>query len=127
MNKTLTTKSAAKTDFAAQLRVAEIALAKQTDEIVSIRKQIAAAQAQLKALKNSGELARKDRQIITLKSQIDTSLRLAGLRPSSVELEIDPAGDRQSPREAYAAAIESGDKEAAAEIFAAHKSELFRK
>jgi isocitrate dehydrogenase kinase/phosphatase len=132
MNKTTLTKPAAgKTNLAVQFRVLRTDLARQKVEIDTLRRQIAEITAEAKALKESPSWKRvqayKDRQIVALEGDVRTALRFAGLRSSSVELEIDPSGSSQNPSEAYAAAIESGDRKGAAEIFAAHKSELFRK
>jgi hypothetical protein len=132
MNKTTLTKPAAgKTNLAIQLDRFEVALTRQKREIVLLRRQIAEVTAQTEALKNSPSWARvqayKDRQIVALQGDVRTALRFAGLRSSNVELEIDPTGFSQNPSEAFAAAIESGDRKGAAEIFSAHKNELFKR
>jgi hypothetical protein len=128
---TLNSKSAGKTNLAIQLDRFEVALSRQKREIVLLRRQISEITAQAEALKKSPSWARvqayKDQQIVALESDVRTALHFAGLRSSNVELEIDPTGFSQNPSEAFAAAIESGDRKGAAEIFAAHKSELFKR
>jgi hypothetical protein len=130
-NITLAKSSAGRIHLTAQLENATKHLAAQKVEIASLRREIASVHAQAVELKTSPNwkrmLAAKDSRIFALAGEVQTALRAAGLRASSVVLEIDPAGGGQDPREAYAAAVESGDKAGAAEIFKARKSELFRK
>jgi hypothetical protein len=111
------------------LQAAIKGVAQQRSEIASLRKEIQKTRAQINELKTSPAyqrvLAHKDKQIAELKSSLQGSLRVAGLAPSNVDLNIDPVGSAVSPVEAYNQALEFGDKKAAAEIFAAHKNELF--
>jgi hypothetical protein len=48
-----------------------------------------------------------------------------GLLPSDVEIEMDAQAAPFNPVEAYAAAVEAGDKKLAAELFKAHKTAIF--
>jgi hypothetical protein len=103
--------------------------AKQKAEIVSLRRQIEKAHAEIKALSESKAfkslIANQDQRIAALHSANRIALRAAGLAPSRIVLEISPLGSVTAPAEAYAAAVEAGDKQGAAEIFAAHKTAIF--
>jgi anti-sigma factor RsiW len=103
--------------------------AKQKAEIISLRKQIAKAHAEIEALRESKTfkslIASQDQQIAALKIGNRIALRAAGLAPSRIVLDICPIGSVTNPVEAYAAAIEAGDRSGAAEIFAAHKTAIF--
>jgi hypothetical protein len=100
-------------------------------EIISLRKQIAKAHAEIKALSESKAyrrlLANQDQQIAALKAGNEIALRAAGLAPARIVLDISPLGSVTNPVEAYAAAVEEGDMQAAADIFKAHKAELFKR
>jgi hypothetical protein len=102
---------------------------KQEAEIVSLRKQIAKAHAEIKALSESKAYRRlldfQDQRIAALEIGNRIALRAAGLAPSRITLDICPIGSVTNPAEAYAAAVEAGDKQGAAEIFAAHKTAIF--
>jgi hypothetical protein len=105
--------------------------AKHKAEIVSLRKQIAKAHAEIKALSESKAYRRlldfQDQRIAALKIGNRIALRAAGLAPSRIVLDICPIGSVTNPVEAYAAAVEEGDMQAAADIFKAHKAELFKR
>jgi hypothetical protein len=105
--------------------------AAQKKEIVSLRRQIAKVHAEIKALSESKSyrrlLAAQDQRIAALQSVNRITLRAVGLGSSNVVLDITPAGAVTNPVEAYAAAIEDGDKQTAADIFKAHKAELFKR
>lgn len=128
-NQKISNLTKAKISPAIQLERATRQLAKHKAEIKSLRAEIARVNAQAEKLKNSQSfkrvLAFKDARIAALKGHVRTALRLGGLRASNTTLAIDPVGATTSPAEAYAAAIDAGDKKGAAEIFKAHKSELF--
>jgi hypothetical protein len=103
--------------------------AAQKAEIVSLRKQIAKAHAEIKALSESKSyrrlLANQDQRIAALQSVNRITLRAVGLGSSNVVLDITPAGAVTNPVEAYATAVEEGDMQAAADIFKAHKAAIF--
>jgi septal ring factor EnvC (AmiA/AmiB activator) len=105
------------------------ATAKQQAEIASLRRQIAKAHAEINALSESKSfkslIANQDQRIAALHSANRIALRAAGLAPSRIVLDICPIGSVTNPVEAYAAAIEAGDRSGAAEIFAAHKTAIF--
>ena len=105
--------------------------AKQKAEIVSLRRQIAKVHAEIRELSESKSyrrlLAAQDQRIAALQSVNRITLHAAGLGPSRVSLDICPIGSVTTPAEAYAAAIEAGDRSGAAEIFAEHKAELFKR
>lgn len=100
-------------------------------EIISLRKKIAKAHSEIEALRESKSfkslIASQDQQIAALKIGNRIAFRAAGLAPSRIVLDICPIGSVTNPVEAYAAAVEEGDKQAAADIFKSHKAELFKR
>jgi hypothetical protein len=130
MNKTKATRTKPKADRT-KLKALILGTARQKAEIASLRRQIAKANSEIRALSSSPSyrrlLAAQDQRIAALEIGNRIALRAAGLLPSKVVLDITPAGAVTNPAEAYAAAIEAGDKAGAADIFKAHKAELFKR
>jgi hypothetical protein len=130
MNKTKATRTKSKADRT-KLKALILGTARQKAEIISLRKQIAKAHAEINALSESKSfkslIANQDQRIAALQSANRIALRAAGLAPSRIVLDICPIGSVTNPVEAYAAAIEAGDKAGAADIFKAHKAELFKR
>lgn len=130
MNKTKATRTKSKADRT-KLKALILGTARQKAEIASLRRQIAKTHADIKALSESKSYASlldfQNKRIAALEIGNRIALRAAGLLPSKVVLDISPAGSVINPVEAYAAAVEEGDKKAAADIFKAHKAELFNR
>ena len=95
----------------------------QKGEIISLRANLAAANDQITNLQ--ADNAKKDLRIASLEETKRIALQAVGLLPSDVELEVSPEAAPFNPAEAYAAAVEAGDKKLAAELFKAHKSAIF--
>lgn len=95
----------------------------QKGEIISLRADLDFARTELSRL--SGELVQKDLRIASLEETKRIALQAVGLLPSDVELEITPDSAPFNPAEAYAAAVEAGDKKLAAELFKTHKTAIF--
>jgi hypothetical protein len=95
----------------------------QKGEIISLRANLAAANDQITNLQ--AENAKKDLRIASLEETKRIALQAVGLLPSDVELEVSPEAAAFNPAEAYAAAVEAGDKKLAAELFKTHKSAIF--
>jgi len=91
--------------------------------ISCLRANLAAANDQITNLQ--AENAKKDLRIASLEETKRIALQAVGLLPSDVELEVSPEAAPFNPAEAYAAAVEAGDKKLAAELFKAHKSAIF--
>jgi hypothetical protein len=92
-------------------------------EVINLRADLETAHRNLAALK--AEVEKRDLAIAKLEEIKRTALRAVGLLPSDVELEIDAQAAPFNPVEAYAAAVEAGDKKLAAELFRAHKTAIF--
>jgi hypothetical protein len=92
-------------------------------EVITLRADLETAHRNLTALK--AEVEKRDLAIAKLEEIKRTALRAVGLLPSDVELEIDAQAAPFNPVEAYAAAVEAGDKKLAAELFKAHKTAIF--
>jgi hypothetical protein len=92
-------------------------------EVINLRADLETAHRNLTALK--AEVEKRDLTIAKLEEIKRTALRAVGLLPSDVELEIDAQAAPFNPVEAYSAAVESGDKKLAAELFKAHKTAIF--
>jgi hypothetical protein len=92
-------------------------------EVINLRADIETAHRNLSALK--AEVEKRDLTIAKLEEIKRTALRAVGLLPSDVELEIDAQAAPFNPVEAYAAAVEAGDKKEAQRIYAEHKSAIF--
>jgi hypothetical protein len=91
--------------------------------ISCLRANLAAANDQITNLQ--ADNAKKDLRIASLEETKRIALQAVGLLPSDVELEVSPEAAPFNPAEAYAAAVEAGDKKLAAELFKAHKSAIF--
>jgi hypothetical protein len=92
-------------------------------EVINLRADLETAHRNLSALK--AEVEQRDLEVARLSKVRDLALRAAGLLPSDVEIEMDAQASPFNPVEAYAAAVEAGDKKLAAELFKAHKSAIF--
>jgi len=92
-------------------------------EVITLRADLETAHRNLSALK--AEVEKRDLTIAKLEEIKRTALRAVGLLPSDVELEIAAEATPFNPVEAYAAAVEAGDKKLAAELFKAHKTAIF--
>jgi len=92
-------------------------------EVINLRADLETAHRNLSALK--AEVEQRDLEVARLSKVRDLALRAAGLLPSDVELEMDAQAAPFNPVEAYAAAVEAGDKKLAAELFKAHKTAIF--
>jgi hypothetical protein len=92
-------------------------------EVITLRADLETAHRNLTALK--AEVEKRDLAIAKLEEIKRTALRAVGLLPSDVEIEIDAQAAPFNPVEAYAAAVEAGDKKLAAELFKAHKTAIF--
>jgi hypothetical protein len=92
-------------------------------EVINLRADLETAHRNLSALK--AEVEKRDLEVARLSKVRDLALRAAGLLPSDVELEMDAQAAPFNPVEAYAAAVEAGDKKLAAELFKAHKTAIF--
>jgi hypothetical protein len=95
----------------------------QKGEIISLRADLETAHRNLINLK--AEVEKRDLQITSLEETKRLALKAVGLLPSDVELEIASDSTSFNPAEAYAAAVEAGDKKLAAEIFKTHKKAIF--
>jgi small GTP-binding protein len=95
----------------------------QKGEIISLRADLETAHRNLTNLK--AEVEKRDLRIASLEETKRIALQAVGLLPSDVELEITPDAAPFNPAEAYAAAVEAGDKKLAAELFKSHKSAIF--
>ncbi len=92
-------------------------------EVINLRADLETAHRNLTALK--GEIEKRDLAIAKLEDLKRIALRAAGLLPSDVEIEIEAQAAPFNPAEAYAAAVEAGDKKLAAELFKQHKAAIF--
>jgi hypothetical protein len=92
-------------------------------EVINLRADLETAHRNLTALK--GEIEKRDLTIAKLEDLKRIALRAAGLLPSDVEIEIEAQAAPFNPAEAYAAAVEAGDKKLAAELFKQHKAAIF--
>jgi hypothetical protein len=92
-------------------------------EVINLRADLETAHRNLSALK--AEVEKRDLAIAKLEDLKRIALRAAGLLPSDVEIEIEAQAAPFSPAEAYAAAVEAGDKKLAAELFKQHKAAIF--
>jgi hypothetical protein len=92
-------------------------------EVINLRADLETAHRNLTALK--AEVEKRDLAIAKLEEIKRTALRAVGLLPSDVEIEMDAQAAPFNPVEAYAAAVEAGDKKLAAELFKAHKTAIF--
>ena len=97
--------------------------AAQKNEIISLRADLETAHRNLINLK--AEVEKRDLQIASLEETKRLALKAVGLLPSDVELEIASDSTSFNPAEAFAAAVESGDKKLSAEIFKTHKKAIF--
>jgi hypothetical protein len=95
----------------------------QKGEIISLRADLETAHRNLINLK--AEVEKRDLQIASLEETKRLALKAVGLLPSDVELEISSDSTSFNPAEAYAAAVEAGDKQLAAELFKSHKKAIF--
>jgi hypothetical protein len=92
-------------------------------EVINLRADLETAHRNLSALK--AEVEKRDLTIAKLEDLKRIALRAAGLLPSDVEIEIEAQAAPFNPAEAYAAAVEAGDKKLAAELFKQHKAAIF--
>jgi hypothetical protein len=92
-------------------------------EIISLRADLETAHRNLTALKS--EIEKRDLAIADLEHTKRIALQAVGLLPSDVEIEVEAQATPFNPVEAYAAAVEAGDKKLAAELFKAHKAAIF--
>jgi hypothetical protein len=92
-------------------------------EVINLRADLETAHKNLTALK--AEVEKRDLAIAKLEDLKRIALRAAGLLPSDVEIEIEAQAAPFNPAEAYAAAVEAGDKKLAAELFKQHKAAIF--
>jgi hypothetical protein len=92
-------------------------------EVINLRADLETAHRNLSALK--AEVEQRDLEVARLSKVRDLALRAAGLLPSDVEIEMDAQAAPFNPVEAYAAAVEAGDKKLAAELFKQHKAAIF--
>lgn len=92
-------------------------------EVINLRADLETAHRNLSALK--AEVEKRDLAIAKLEEIKRTALRAVGLLPSDVEIEIAAEAAPFDPVEAYAAAVEAGDKKLAAELFKQHKAAIF--
>jgi hypothetical protein len=92
-------------------------------EVINLRADLETAHRNLSALK--AEVEQRDLEVARLSKVRDLALRAAGLLPSDVEIEMDAQAAPFNPVEAYAAAVEAGDKKEAQRIYAEHKSAIF--
>jgi hypothetical protein len=95
----------------------------QKGEIISLRANLQAATIEITNLKS--ENANKDLRIASLEKTKRIALSAAGLLPSDVELEISIDATPFNAVEAYSAAVESGNKQLAADLFKDHKKAIF--
>lgn len=95
----------------------------QKGEIISLRANLQAATIEITNLK--AEVEKRDHLITSLEETKRLALKAVGLLPSDVELEIASDSTSFNPAEAYASAVEAGDKKLAAEIFKTHKKAIF--
>ena len=95
----------------------------QKGEIISLRADLETAHRNLINLK--AEVEKRDLQIASLEETKRLALKAVGLLPSDVELEIASDSTSFNPAEAYASAVEAGDKKLAAELFKTHKKAIF--
>lgn len=92
-------------------------------EVISLRADLETAHRNLSALK--AEVEKRDLAIAKLEEIKQKALRAVGLLPADVTPEIEANATPFNPVEAYAAAVEAGDKVLAAELFKAHKTAIF--
>jgi hypothetical protein len=92
-------------------------------EVINLRADLETAHRNLTALK--AEVEKRDLAIAKLEDLKRIALRAAGLLPSDVEIEIEAQAAPFNPAEAYAAAVEAGDKALAAQLFKQHKAAIF--
>jgi hypothetical protein len=92
-------------------------------EVINLRADLETAQRNLSAMK--AEVEQRDLTIAKLEEIKRTALRAVGLLPADVTPEIEANATPFNPVEAYAAAVEAGDKKLAAELFKAHKTAIF--
>jgi hypothetical protein len=92
-------------------------------EVINLRADLETAHRNLSALR--AEVEKRDLAIAKLEDLKRIALRAAGLLPSDVEIEIEAQAAPFNPAEAYAAAVEAGDKKLAAELFKQHKAAIF--
>jgi hypothetical protein len=92
-------------------------------EVINLRADLETSHRNLTALK--AEVEKRDLAIAKLEDLKRIALRAAGLLPSDVEIEIEAQAAPFNPAEAYAAAVEAGDKKLAAELFKQHKAAIF--
>jgi hypothetical protein len=97
--------------------------AAQKNEIISLRADLETARRNLVNMK--AEIEKRDLQIASLEKTKRLALKAVGLLPSDVELEIASEATSFNPVEAFAAAVEAGDKKLQDELFKAHKKEIF--
>jgi hypothetical protein len=95
----------------------------QKAEVINLRADLETAHRNLSALK--AEVEQRDLTIAKLEEIKRTALRAVGLLPADVTPEIEANATPFNPVEAYAAAVEAGDKKLAAELFKAHKTAIF--
>jgi hypothetical protein len=95
----------------------------QKNEIISLRADLETAHRNLTALKS--EIEKRDLHIAGLEHTKRIALQAVGLLPSDVEIEVEAQAAPFNPVEAYAAAVEAGDKKLAAELFKTHKAAIF--
>lgn len=95
----------------------------QKGEIISLRANLAAANDQITNLQ--ADNAKKDIRIESLEETKRIALQAVGLLPSDVELEVSPEAAPFNPAEAFAAAVEAGDKKLSDQLFKQHKAAIF--
>ena len=95
----------------------------QKNEIISLRADLETAHRNLTALKS--EIEKRDLHIAKLEHTKRIALQAVGLLPSDVVIEVEAQAAPFNPVEAYAAAVEAGDKKLAAELFKTHKAAIF--
>ena len=95
----------------------------QKAEVINLRADLETAHRNLSALK--AEVEQRDLTIAKLEEIKRTALRAVGLLPADVTPEIEANATPFNAVEAYAAAVEAGDKKLAGEIFKAHKTAIF--
>jgi hypothetical protein len=95
----------------------------QKAEVINLRADLETAQRNLSAMK--AEVEQRDLTIAKLEEIKRTALRAVGLLPADVTPEIDAQAAPFNPVEAYAAAVEAGDKKLAAELFKQNKAAIF--
>jgi ATP-dependent protease ClpP protease subunit len=110
-------------ESAEEPEVSELPAPNASADVKALAAQISALNARAIAAEARAEKAEADvRHISNLLETLEAS---KGIAAASVVPPVSPVATSSDPVAAYKAAIEAGDKKAAAEIFAKHKAELY--